>query len=1491
MAIKLSETAIKLPEEEKKEPAMSEAEKARVVGAVFNASEKHDIEALKIAKDTAELVGASAAYSQASADLLSRMSQSVQADALDALASESDPLKFEEALKRVEEVKNQQREIKPEIATDIARVANKVGVSDSPLEDLSLFRNKLNIAANALSMHRISEEASSDIDALDFFEQALGLTDIDNALAKPIVKLKEEFNVRINNAKMSKVPDEVDWLVREIEEMQFFDNPDAVKALAEIIISGTRGDAELEDTLTAGFAGLTVLGGALSTAKLFKSGKNFINNVKGLRQLRTQANEIAEASEQAANVMAEDIANAAVSGTEGVVATTDDILKTPLQMPAGKHYSNGLSAKVAAQVEANQRILAELERAPIEGVTQAQVEAAKKKAMKELESPSILQVKDLVNDFGDVTELEVLIGKKDGSSYLSEATAKNAMSRMGIKGEVTQLTDGGWAIKTKRVLPVEGESFKIVDKGANPIRQFFDNVDNFIDMNFLAIAREADLSRNRIVKAFADVWDDGVGKIGRKVGGKKKLARVSEILRERQADTYLADVEMSTDEFKMVFRNKHDRLPDDDEVKAFVTFKQLNDAAWMLLNRAEYTRKLRRGAKTGTFKIGDQDVRGAYTPLKSADEVSENAFIYDEDTGQIYSLMNGSGDGFISKNQLQEIVGERSVFEALDDTPVIGGTQPTFIISRKTAKDLDDLDMIQVGRKPNGRIGYTGRGVLKARRIRTAGDRFGNAKIKLRDAALFMAPTMKKGKDALQRVLSAQAAIKQLRNGEITKAEADEIIEGLGIHGANTTDDFVELLNRKGIDVDDELQLVKDGEETRDLSGQTFIRTTTTSSSRQRVQNRLLRGRTDERLTTIDGEALIADPILSMNKRLAVTADHVASTQAKQDLLDNFVKNFGHLYNKQAGDTVSNIEVLDSGIRDDAVAVWGRDVVAAAKGHERMLRRFFREKGVATQWIESKIDDLVDTLLEKGKDGAADAVEALGKNFIGSLKKYTFHVRLGMFNTATFLLQASQASAVIALDPVNGLKGAMDYWVMRSALFAKDPQAIKNYVRFLSKKGVIKDAAEMEEKILAFNRLGFNDYGNSIADIDAVNYVIAPSSRFGKFLDAGLTPFREGDRIVRMMAFSTAWSRVAKKVKNGERLSSGRILPRNVKPTNKDFEREVIKEANQLVFGITSSDVQTAFRGVAQLPGQFLSFPFRMIGALFNKNFTKAERARLFTSYLLMGGAAGTIPFYKDIEAKFFGGRDLDPTSGDVFLRNGIVDFMVHFATNGEMQSDFNQRVGVSVVIGDLFDKIVNNSIVSVALGPTGQGIETTYDAIKLLADEFKPLTNPDFARTKEFVTQASAALVTNQISSASKIYKLWYAANFGKAVSSKGRVLGDENVTSAFLKHIVGLGDGDVAAAFDFTLYKKHEREIIRKHADAVTSLMREKLTKNLTDSQKDAINKAIETHREIAVQAGLWDKVVDQVYNNLDDRDIKTETMRRFEEVEAIRRARGEE
>jgi hypothetical protein len=384
---------------------------------------------------------------------------------------------------------------------------------------------------------------------------------------------------------------------------------------------------------------------------------------------------------------------------------------------------------------------------------------------------------------------------------------------------------------------------------------------------------------------------------------------------------------------------------------------------------------------------------------------------------------------------------------------------------------------------------------------------------------------------------------------------------------------------------------------------------------------------------------------------------------------------------------------------------------ATIKGTDEFSRRMVELRNITMRRLNMK--DEAASFMERQGQAMAEAIfdrTGIQLNLgdpTNGLLKIGFQSAFGFGNVSQFFMQGFHATTIMAISPKYGLKGAYMAIPLRGALRANTPELQKLALQRVAKAADIseKDAGELIEFMrtsgravvdgdaiedgtgVGFGISGWNGESMKYSALSGVGYNI--SKTVTKGLDLGLMPFKSGERLARMTGINTAFFEFKAKFPNVSALSDEARL-------------WITRREQDLTFNMSSVARGQVQAGFMKVPTQWLSYTLRSMEQIFvGRNFTKAERARLFTVLMPMYGLTG---FGLENAADYVGEKLGFAPDGSLYigLKYGMIDGLVA-ELGGDVEVGFGQRLAPVGAITDTYKKIFQEDVATAALGPSGE--------------------------------------------------------------------------------------------------------------------------------------------------------------------------------------------
>jgi AraC-like DNA-binding protein len=953
-----------------------------------------------------------------------------------------------------------------------------------------------------------------------------------------------------------------------------------------------------------------------------------------------------------------------------------------------------------------------------------------------------------------------------GNPYKTERAAEARLKKLGLGGTVVPSPNGGYLARAELELDAFNYIKGFEPKAISTVRRMIDNIDNWVDPEIVAKGRLAEGGTNTLEDSVQSIYKRTFAKLNN-----QQRTNLSRVLQKQQDDiTESVDNKTwwTTSQFETEFRKLTGVPPTEKELKAALAYRQLNDFMYNLDNGAIY-----KSLKSNNFnKLKHETIPEGVNGKLSNREAALNNAVYDPVTRTTYS-----------KGTVPEEVLERSdvyrvhpnsidSFMALDH--MAEGAANVLVLPKGAGK-LDALDVQQLPYLAGGRRMYPKDTIfIKQANIGQYAD--GNS-YRLRDKAIYTADTMSEAKEFITKYNSGLKIARELKGGSLTPERAREMFNELEDMG--TLDDFLDDINAKGVDINQDLQALRD-REVIDLSNNKNITADFGEDMNifQSVGNRF--NKRGSGLTHFDGtRAKMLDPFESMSRSFDMASQNASLGIFKEFSLERFKTMFGKYL--VAGKETSLINLIDSGVTPAARKA---GLEATIRGHQQFIKEILGHQTTSDILYKKRVESIAETFTsgtgskilgafgvsKQARKNAQLKTQEMLDSPTGKLRSMVFNAKLGMFNPASFIIQTLHAPVIVGMSPKYGMKSLSTYWPIRAALIAEDPAVIKEIAKRANKAGDdFKGLGDFEEIVSEFKSLGFNNFGGNLAYIDAANGSNAlTGGRANKLLDDGKFFFEEGERIPRIVAYMVARQKWLSKVDKDPR---GKVINPKGKPATSDEGREWISnETHRLTLGMSRIDLQQITKGgVKGLITQFMSYPMRASAAFFGEQFTKAEKAGMAMAYLGLYGTA-SFPFL-DLAADHALGNanspaDLDKDALDKLIYNGVPDAIMEAAF--DIDTNLAARGGLGAFWHDIYEKLIDKPSIDIGTGAALQTANRGLDTFVDIARAFSAMNNPQI----DTLSEAALMSIGTQISSFNNAYKAYIGWNTATLYDTYGRKL-----------------------------------------------------------------------------------------------------------------------
>lgn len=856
--------------------------------------------------------------------------------------------------------------------------------------------------------------------------------------------------------------------------------------------------------------------------------------------------------------------------------------------------------------------------------------------------------------------------KKQGLPFKQEANARKQAEQLrsrGLNADVLQAEGGGWYVVVEEALDLTKVAPPINAQPAfdllrQPLARIFGSTRQLDDLELNTLANQAEGG----IGAIQEIVQPYLRTLNRlPLESKQAIGAIFKQLRDGEFAS--RRVNYSDEEFAVLFKRYHPqgKAPTERDLDAYHAARTINDAAYILkANRIikQYVGKGYRAIDTGMETI----------PARVVGNVGRDETVYD-----------ASGGGFRLRSTFGDDV---AIYET--SRPLEGGVK--YVANPKSIRSLNYADVYGYnagGSRVNPRSNY----------FVTSGERallstFTEAQARLAAAQLEEIFTV------------ARSSGKKL--DDLTN-ELDEVLKKSNDWNPSIEDttDFVALAKRKGWDISKKISFKKRNdivEDAEDLyQGMTYDDMISATHHRN-----------DDVLMDFGGDEVFNyDPVKAMVDQLSSASGEYSYQNYTYRAKTAWLK---RAINPKDGRLKKGINVNRAFDTYETRGTQAQDL--------ETLRRIIRQrefyKGPAVQAMEDYGQKLSEYVFSK----SGGKIAAKLGDPTNPLLKLGFQSAFGFGNIFQFFLQSSHAFSIMAISPKAGMQAASMVLPLRIVLAADTKEAVTRFAKAFGMK--VEDAEELVNYI--------RTSGRNLVESDAIEKGTGPGwglagwegesylpsvvrktlYRGSKALKTGAhigtAPFREGERLARLTGMTTAFLEYKKTYKGAKIGDAGRSW--------------IARREQDLTFNMTTGSRAAFQNGLMRVPTQWLSYSMRAMEILtLGRGFTKAERARLGTFFVLQGGAAGIgmswIADYLGEELQ------LDPKGIPyVGLKYGMFDAVISYALSGmtdeEIRTAIGTRMAPLTTLFDIKQKVMEESTFSTLGGPS---TEITLGATSALFD------------------------------------------------------------------------------------------------------------------------------------------------------------------------------
>jgi hypothetical protein len=951
-------------------------------------------------------------------------------------------------------------------------------------------------------------------------------------------------------------------------------------------------------------------------------------------------------------------------------------------------------------------------------------------------------------------------------------------------------------------------------------------------------------SLNRIIKQGQTVYDNSLGKLGKK-DLNEFLPAIEKVL--EHGDEFKEW--LSPRDFDAYFRQHYNRPATVKEMSAYSGYRLLNDFQYELDNKVIYQKKQAEGY--GTVFEGELGEGIPSANVKIADNFAEHDYIYIKDRGQSIDK-NSLDEGFLDDYDVLKI----------DDTSILkydSDISTPYIAVPKGSVEISPLQYKQLTYLAGGRKRYDSDTVfLKQANVEVLPN---GKRYRKKDGTFFTASSLPQGKRVQEEINAINSILRKGRDEPEIRKQAEVLIQkNLTLSVDNVAEWLQKMDDKLGLDIGKDIQAVRNrsivsGEDLPNdfVDDVDFL---------EQIDGRLGKRTINGAIEHVDAlETSLLNPIASLNQNFVASAQN-ASMGAYKDYTLAYLERYRKYFAVEPNSP--RMDLLDAKIKDGTKLTSKQ--IEKIEGEQQFAREVMGQrtaKEVAAQaTLENNLEWALSSLPEKinfgigsfDKNRTIGSSQDLSKEaLLGKVRGLIFNAKLGLFSLPAMAIQAIHAPIISIMAPAHGMKALMTYPVLRMALLSRDPQVVQEFAKKADKLD-LKGYGDMQKFFQEFRNLGFDSFGPNSAYENAAMKDNLVRGVGGKFVDKGRVFFEEGELVPRMVGYATSVREWNANFKN--------INPNKTDITSKEASKYITQRVNTLTLGMTRADLQQGMKtGWLGLATQFQSYPLRALDAMVfpSKGLSGAERGRMIAAYTIFYGGAG-LPMLDLIVDKIVENTDVEENKTlTKTLYNGVIDGLVMAATGED--TNFASRGGLGTWAKDIMKLLTGEQSkpLDVLLGPAGSTGSGAIDTLIQYAKARSSGYNPD---PSQLTTQVIMD-IAKQVSSFNNVYRAWVAYNTGKIYDSRGNQFIEISNTKSLLQ-IFGIPPQEYANVGALLSQLDKRKQIVDFNVEMVVKLQTDML-KSDSYEERESIRNQINAIFVYTDQDGLSEEVSSRVANSL--------------------------
>lgn len=452
-------------------------------------------------------------------------------------------------------------------------------------------------------------------------------------------------------------------------------------------------------------------------------------------------------------------------------------------------------------------------------------------------------------------------------------------------------------------------------------------------------------------------------------------------------------------------------------------------------------------------------------------------------------------------------------------------------------------------------------------------------------------------------------------------------------------------------------------------------------------------------------------------------------------------------------------------------------------------------KDAFVAWREAILDNAYTRWGQKGVRAIEPKLWTDKTNPVGMLRGATFAAKLGLWNPVQLFLQSQAVLTAAAIDgnPLRASQAVALSWMHRAMRMGEINPGYTSALARIAYGALGIDKATYLEMYNGIKKSGMMNIGGEVAMLDDFLDPEIVTSPMGSFWASNRLFFNEGERIVRMTAWNTAY--LAWRAKNP-----------GVKLTPK-IERALVDRADLMSMSMTRASNNPALQGkVTGAVTQFFTFHTRLTEMMLGGRLNWKEKGRMMLLYSAMYGVPlGTggitlgafLPVY-DMYRSWALENNIDFNQPYVkMFFEGMPSFLLSQVMGEDV--NFSERYGPGG-LSWLRDLLVDGDpfVLMGVSGSFAKDVIANHEPFTYaLYSIFYPSVDGPFRITTEDFIR-----VFREVSTVNNVVKGWYAWNTGELLTKGGLVV--DNAVDKRMAAFMAITGMQPQAATDVWLMNK---------------------------------------------------------------------------------------